>query len=170
MKNWLRSFIALWYLLGWMSHVYLGFWAPEVYVSFGNTALFPWVAALWQRLVMPHITFFALLLAVVEILVGLALISRGKWVKVGLIVSITFNLGLVLLGLGMPAETVLQDFLGNRLPNLIFIALQIPLLWAVFDESIPQTLQSWFQGRTAPKAAGAAPDQQIESDRIERKE
>lgn len=38
MKNVVRTFVALWYLLGWMSHVYLAFANPEMYRNFGETA------------------------------------------------------------------------------------------------------------------------------------
>lgn len=42
--------------------------------------------------------------------------------------SILFNLGLVQMGLGFPAPDPLTSFMVNRGPNLLFIALQVPLL------------------------------------------
>lgn len=139
-KNVLRSFIALWYLLGWISHVYLGLFNPQLYAGFGNTALIPGYAQLWNTLIMPNIAFFALLLAVFEIAVGVLLTNRGKWVKYGLVLSILFNLFLVQMGLSMPAAGFWQDFAGNRLPNLIFIALQIPLFWGEYPRTIWQMI------------------------------
>ena len=141
MKNGIRVFVSLWYLLGWISHVYLGLFAPAVYQAFGATALFPFVSTLWQNLVLPHITLCALLLAAFEIAVGLMLIYKHRWVKYGLVLSIFFNLCLILLGLGFPAADGLHDFLGNRLANTIFIALQIPLFWGTFEYSIPELIK-----------------------------
>lgn len=144
MKNILRTFIALWYLLGWISHVYLALNNPQLYSAFGSTALVPGYEEFWQGFIMPNISFFAFLLAGFEILVGIALISKGHWVKTGLIFSLLFNLFLIQMGLGMPTEPGWPDFLTNRLPNLIFILLQIPLLWTVFPRSIIEILKMKF--------------------------
>jgi len=141
MRNKLRSFVALWYLLGWLSHVYLGLFKPEFYQNFGYTALWPGFTQIWQTMIMPHIGLFALLLAVFEIAVGLLLINKGNWVKLGLVLSIGFQLFLVQLGLSFPAETLLADFLVNRLPNLAFILIQIPLLWGWDEETILETIR-----------------------------
>ena len=149
MKNILRIFIALWYLLGWVSHFYLGIFSPATYAVFGSTALFPWVENLWQAIVLPHITLCALILAVFEIVVGVLLVSKGKWVRVGLVLSIFFNLCLVLLGLGMPAANGLHDFLMNRLPNLVFIGLQLPLFRGDFPRSIPESIKFKFTQKAA---------------------
>jgi hypothetical protein len=149
MKNFLRGFIALWYLLGWISHVYLGLFSPATYRAFGNTALFPFIKTLWQNWIFPHITLCALILAVFEIAVGLMLIDRGKWVKYGLALSVAFNLCLVLLGLGSSATSFGNDLLMNRLPNLIFIVLQIPLFWATFEVSIADLIKSKLSKKSA---------------------
>jgi hypothetical protein len=141
MRNAVRVFVALWYLLGWLSHVYLGVFAPETYRLFGETALVSAYTSLWLNFMMPYITFFALGLAVFEIIVGCLLVSKGKWVKRGVILSILFNLFLVQMGLGYSTVDVWQSFYVNRLPNLLFIALQIPLLWGWDDYSIPEVIQ-----------------------------
>lgn len=144
MRNVMRSFIALWYLLGWLSHVYLGLFAPEIYRSMGDTAIIPAYTVFWHDPVMPFISIFALMLAGFEVIVGCLLISKGKWVKIGLILSLLFNLFLVQMGLGYPTVDPLTNFLVNRLPNLIFIALQVPLLWGWDEHSIPATLRNQF--------------------------
>jgi len=144
MRNVLRVFIALWYLLGWMSHVYLVFSAPETYQIFGNTAMLPAYVHFWQNIIMPHITILALLLAGFELIVGAMLISKGKWVKTGLVLSIMFNLFLVQMGLGIESADPLSHFSFNRLPNLIFIVLQIPLFWGQYNYSIPEWIQYKF--------------------------
>lgn len=128
MRKVIRWIVAPWYLLGWLVHVYLGFCNPDMYAVFGNTAIIPGYANFWSGMIMPSITFFALLLAGFEIMVGGLLISKGKYVKAGVILSILFNLFLIQMGLGFPAASVWQDFLVNRLPNLIFLVIQLPLL------------------------------------------
>jgi hypothetical protein len=144
MRSVVRTFVALWYLFGWLVHVYLGLTAPQTYGVFGGSALIPGYTALWQNTIMPHITILALLLAVFEMVVGCLLISHGKWVKIGLTFSILFNLYLVQMGLGSPAPDAVTDFLANRLPNLIFIALQVPLLWGWDERSIPAVIRDQF--------------------------
>ncbi len=139
-----RAFIALWYLLGWVSHVYLGLFSPGMYRAFGDTALIPGYTAFWRSVMMPSISFFAVLLAVFEITVGALLISKGKWVKYGLVCSLLFNLFLVQMGLSYMTSDPWSGFLVNRLPNIIFIVLQIPLLWGKYEQSLPHIIRGWL--------------------------
>jgi hypothetical protein len=101
---------------------------------------------------MPNITFFALLLAAFEIATGILILSRGRYVKVGLGASVLFNLFLVQLGLGyseIPWSG--RDFLLNRMPNLVFLLLQLPLFWVYFAESFPEFVRStWLIIDRAP--------------------
>lgn len=144
MKNIVRLFFASWYLLGWMIHVYLGIWSPYTYNDFNKTALFSPFQWIWLNVIIPNITIFALLLAVIEIIIGLLLISKGKWVKVGVTFSLAFNLFIVLLGLAYPAVDAYSDFVNNRLPMLVFAVAQIPLLWMQFDRSLPEVFRDKF--------------------------
>jgi hypothetical protein len=92
---------------------------------------------------MPRITFFALLLATFEMTTGILILSKGRYVKVGLVASLLFNLFLVQLGLGyseIPWSG--RDFLLNRLSNVLFVLLQLPLFWVRFDESLPKFLRA----------------------------
>lgn len=95
-------------------------------------------------MIIPNITIFALLLAVFQIIIGLLLINTGKWVKIGVMLSLAFNLFLVFLGLSWPAEDVYSDFVKNRLPILVFAAAQIPLLWMEFSKSLPEIMRDKF--------------------------
>lgn len=144
MRDIVRLLITPWYLLGWLSHVYLGLYNPEIYHPFGQTALIPAFADFWYGVVMPHITVFALLLAAFEVMVGILLVSKGTWVKVGLVLSIAFGLFLIQLGLAYPASDRFSDFLVNRLPNLLFLFLQIPLLWGQDKRSLFEAIRGWF--------------------------
>ena len=46
-RTYARTFVALWYVLGWLSHVYLALFAPGTYAVFGATAIIPGFAHLW---------------------------------------------------------------------------------------------------------------------------
>lgn len=142
-SNVARVFFSLWYLLGSLVHVKFGLTDNHIYEAFGRTSLFDASSELWTRVVMPHIAFFALLLAALEIAVGILLLSKGRYVKIGLTASVLFNLSLVQLGLGYPEIQVSErDFLVNRLPTLLFALLQCPLFWVHFDKSLPTLLRA----------------------------
>jgi len=128
----------------------LALFAPGTYAVFGATAIIPGFAHLWGTVIMPNITVFALLLAGFEVLVGSLLISQGRWVKAGLVLSLLFTAFLVQLGLGHPASSALDDFMVNRLPNLVFIALQVPLLWGRDDQSLLVALREWWSAAIRP--------------------
>ncbi|MPN64179.1 hypothetical protein SDC9_211950 [bioreactor metagenome] len=98
---------------------------------------------------MPHITFFALLLAGFEIVVGLLLINKGKWVKIGLVFSLLFNLFLIQMGLATQTQDLWLDFVANRMPNIIFIALQIPLFFGDFQKTLWEEIKSGFVKKNA---------------------
>ena len=138
-----RFFFALWYLLGSLVHTTFGLLNRQIYEVFGRTALFSAFRQLWTSVVLPHITLFALLLAAFEVTVGILLLSRGRYVKIGLMASVLFNLFLVQLGLGYPGiQGSARDFLLNRLPNLLFALLQCPLFLVHFDRSVPELLRA----------------------------
>jgi hypothetical protein len=138
-----RVFFALWYLLGSLIHVKFGLTNHQIYELFGRTCFFAACRELWFSIVMPHITFFALLLAAFEITTGILILSKGRFVKVGLAASVLFNLFLVQLGLGWPGiQGTESDFLHNRMPTLVFALLQIPLFCVRFDKSLPELLRA----------------------------
>ncbi|MBI9050324.1 MAG: hypothetical protein JEZ00_12955 [Anaerolineaceae bacterium] len=141
MKNIIRCFIAAWYLLGWMVHVYLVFNSPEIYAVFGNTSIFPGFELIWVNLIMPNIMLFACLLAAFELATGLLLVNKNDKVKIGLLISIIFNLFLVQMGLGLTTPDFLMDFLSNRLPNIIFIMIQLPLFWGKYPKTIVEEIR-----------------------------
>lgn len=139
-------FFALWYLLGSLVHVRFGLTNHHIYEPFGRTSLFAVSRELWMSLVMPNITFFAFLLAAFEIAIGILILSKGRYVKIGLTTSLLFNLFLAQLGLGWPEiQTAGNDFLLNRLPNLLFALLQCPLFWVHFEKSLPELLRARFR-------------------------
>jgi|SRR5579863_8306653 len=145
-----RLFFTLWYLLGSLSHVFYGITNNHIYEVFGRTSIFPVSRELWGSVVMPHITFFALLLAAFEIATGILILSKGRLAWIGLGASVLFNLFLVQLGLGFPEVPWSgRDFLLNRLSCLLFAVLQLPLFWVSFDLSFPGFLRARLRSRSA---------------------
>jgi hypothetical protein len=132
-----RVFFALWYLLGSLVHIKFGLTDNHIYEMFGRTSLLPASREVWTSFVMPHITFLAMVLACFEMTTGILILSKGKYVKIGLTASLLFNLFLVQLGLGyaVPQWSV-SDLVQNRLANLLFVALQLPLFWVGFDKNL----------------------------------
>ena len=154
-SNAARLFFALWYLLGSLSHVWYGLTNNHIYQIFGRTSIFAISRALWASVVMPHITFFALLLAAFEMTTGILILSRGKLVWIGLAASVLFNLFLVQLGLGFPEVPWSgRDFLLNRLSCSLFTILQLPLFWVNFDLSFPGFLRARSLSRNKPTGYG----------------
>ena len=132
-----RIFIALWYLGGSFIHFQCALYRPYIYAMFGRAPLYPLIGRVWGSLVLPHITVFALILAAFELAVAILLLSRGRAVTLALTASLLFNLFLVQLGLVYTATPgSLRDFVLNRLPNLLFILVQLPLYWVHFDKSL----------------------------------
>ena len=148
-SNAARLFFALWYLCGSLSHVWYGLRNNHVYQILGLTSIFAISRELWNSVVMPHITFFALLLAAFEMATGILILSRGKLVWFGLTASMLFNLFLVQLGLGFPEVLWSgRDFVLNRLSCSVFATLQLPLFWVSFDSSFPEFLRARLRSRS----------------------
>lgn len=145
LSNVARGLFAVGYLVGSMVHVRFAVTNNHVYEAFGKTALIPGFRELWSSVVMPNITFFALLLAVFEMTTGILILSRGKYLRIGLAASVLFNLFLVQLGHASPQAGWKADVVVNRLPNLLFAFLQLPLFWVDFSRSFPEFLGA--QGR-----------------------
>ncbi len=151
-KNILRTFIALWYLLGWTIHVYISVIVPQpqLYLNFGATMLIPSLRELWQTIVVPNIMFFGPLLAAFQLTVGILMVGKGVRVKVALIASLLFIAFLLLLGLALPADGWVSDFLANRLAVLIFAAVQVPLLWCTFDRTVLELIAARLRPKQRP--------------------
>jgi len=136
-------FFSLWYLLGSLVHVKFGLTNNHIYGILGRSSLFAASRELWASTIMPNITLFALLLAAFEMTVGILILSKGRYVRIGLAASVLFNLFLVQLGLGYPEILGSgRDFLLNRLPDLLFALLQCPLFLVAFDKSLPAVLRA----------------------------
>jgi hypothetical protein len=65
----------------------------EFYGSFAENAWFPPSRVAVRRLVIPHSTFFTLILVVLQLVIATLILTRGDFVKTGLIMGGIFSLG-----------------------------------------------------------------------------
>ena len=146
-SNAARMFFAPWYFVGSLIHAWCGLTNGRVYEVLGRSGMFAVSRELWGTVVMPHITFLALLLAAFEMATGIMMLSKSRCVHYALGASILFNLFLVQLGLGFQAVPWSgRDFFLNRLSCLLFAALQVPLFWVDFDLTFPGFLRAGCTG------------------------
>jgi hypothetical protein len=84
----------------------------EFYGSFAENAWFPPSSSLIRRLVIPHASIFTTLLIALQIGIAILILSRGDFVKTGLIVGCLFSL-----------VAAFASSIGGAIANLILAAL-----------------------------------------------
>jgi hypothetical protein len=151
MRTVARLFILPWYLVGWILHFYLGLFSPEAYLPFGSTAILPGYSEVWLSVVMPHVSVFALLLAGFELTVASLLLSGRTCFRAGVALSIAFNLFLVQMGLGYEVGRPIESFMVNRLPNLVFVVIQVPLLLGPEAQPMSDVARGWLRHIAGPR-------------------
>jgi hypothetical protein len=68
---------------------------PRIYDAFAEGAIISLYRDLWRSLVLPHLGLWLALVIAFEISAGILILSKGIWVRVGLLAGILFCLGLV---------------------------------------------------------------------------
>ncbi|MDN5557966.1 MAG: hypothetical protein L0G23_00805 [Ruaniaceae bacterium] len=124
-----RGLFAVIFVAGGVAHLVLGRVAPEGYAVFGETALLPWLSALWGSFVMPNIGWLTIVLGIFEIAVGLGMLWRrtaraAAWGMLAFLIFITT------LGYGFPTSSFGEDLLKNRVITIAMSGLLVPLLFA----------------------------------------
>ena len=79
---------------------------------------------------------FLILFIFVEIGLGLLLLNKGKWVKIGLVSGILFCAGLLFIGLGYA-----QDYWPARIPNMTLAVIMALMLFGTYDKTLLETLR-----------------------------
>lgn len=102
---------------------------PEAYIEYASGALIPVYRVLALTIIEFNTLLFGLLLMVFEITMGLLLLQKGKAVKIGLVGTMAFIIGISPL-------SILQ------LPWLGLLVAQIYLLTKQFDTTFLETVQS----------------------------
>jgi hypothetical protein len=66
---------------------------PDYYAIFADPSPFAFVRNTWESVVVPHLTFFILLLILAEAVAGALILSGGRRTQVGLMALIGFHVG-----------------------------------------------------------------------------
>lgn len=124
----LRWFFALVFVGGGISHVHLGRSNPAGYEPFGDTAVLPPLARLWEAFVMPNIGWLTLLLAAFEIAVGIGLALGGSATRLAALAALGFLGFILVLGYGFTGLSGLERFVKNHLVTVVMMAMVIVVL------------------------------------------
>jgi predicted membrane protein len=157
----IRAFVASLFLVSWPVHIYLVFFNTEIYRRVGETALIPVFSNFWANSIMHHVTIFALSIMCLQVLIGCLLISRGKWVKIGLVSSILFCLIALLMGSGYQTPNLAARLLVNYLPFFLITVLQLPFLWGWDERTIFEMIQYRFFDRRLSYLKENHPDMKL---------
>jgi hypothetical protein len=88
---------------------------PNLYIMAGSAALLPVYRWFFTQVLAIAPVPFVIALIVFEISVGVSILSRGKWVKYGLIAGALFSIGMAPLGI----ESVTTPVLGLAIALLL---------------------------------------------------
>lgn len=86
------------YVLGAAAHLYLGLRAPEIYTAFADQALLGAYTAAWTSFVVPALPVLQPLVTLFELALGVALLWRGRAVRLGHLAGGGFQAAVVLSG------------------------------------------------------------------------
>lgn len=123
-----RSVFAVVFIGGGVSHIIQGRLGADGYTVFGGTAMWAWLANLWDSFVMPSIGWLTLLLAAFEVAVGACLLLGGRPTRIAVVAILAFFSFILVLGYGFPAANLAEDLLKNRLFTIVMAGLLIPVL------------------------------------------
>ena len=136
LANVLRLFWGCVFLAGVVINIVIGISNPSTYDNGGLHAWPDLLLNFWNNTIVAHMIWFIVLFAVIEVVLGLLILNKGRAAKLGLICASVFGIGLLMLGLG--AERT--DFLA-RIPNLLFEAMIIYCLFFDYDKTFIQTIR-----------------------------
>ena len=113
LANILRLFWGCIFLAGVIINLVVAIIDKTLYNNGGTYAWPDFLQNFWANTVIPNMLLFIILLAVIELILGLVILNRGKWSKLGLVGAVIFGAGLLMIGLGAKRG----DWLA-RIPNL----------------------------------------------------
>ena len=126
-----RAFLGLMFFVGGSIHAYLWATNQAVYTEITQFVLFDIYRAVWIGVVLPNLDILLPLLAVVEALVAIAILSKGQIARIGLTAGAAFNLAVAPLGFWWPS-------------NVILAALHLVLLQETYTETTADHLTQRF--------------------------
>jgi hypothetical protein len=125
LPNIARLVLALLFLAGGLSHIYLVSARPSIYEGFADLAFWSLYKSLWQDWVLPHLKLWIALLILFEFAVGALLLGSGVYPQIGLALAAAFMIFLIPFWWG-----------GGALANLVLLALVAWLLRFDYAHSI----------------------------------
>lgn len=124
--RWGQILLGGMYLLGGCLHLLFGLTNPQVYPALAESALIPLYRELFANLGNPAL--FAFAIALFEFILAVLIFDKGTFAKIGLLLSIGFQIMVAPLG-----------FWG--IANVLLAVLQAPLLIGIFDSVVLENLQ-----------------------------
>ena len=132
-----RLFVGVFFgVMGLGVHGFLVITNPQGYVGFAEQALLPLHRRIGLFLTEPNPRAFGVVMLVLELTLAALILSRGRWVKVGVVGAILFLVGISPLGFDV-------------LPNLVLAAALVYLLTRDFPQDAFTMLRDRRGRRTA---------------------
>jgi hypothetical protein len=140
-----RLFVGVFFgVMGLGVHGFLVITNPEGYVGFAEKALLPFHRRIGLFLTEPNPRAFGIVMLVLELTLAALILSRGPWVKVGILGAILFLVGISPLGFDV-------------LPNLVLAAALVHLLTREFPRDAVTMLRDRRGRRTAAPGRSREP-------------
>jgi hypothetical protein len=132
-----RLFVGAFFgVMGLVVHGLLVITNPEGYVRFAEHALLPFYRQIGHFLTEPNPRAFGIVMLILEVTLAVLILSRGYWVKVGILGAILFLVGISPLGFDV-------------MPNLLLAAALVYLLTQDFPRDAITMLRDRRSRRTA---------------------
>jgi hypothetical protein len=127
-------------VMGLVVHGLLVITNPEGYVRFAEQALLPFYRQIGLFVTEPNPRAFGIVMLILEVTLAALILSRGRWVKVGILGAILFLVSISPLGFDV-------------MPNLLLAAALVYLLTQDFPRDAFTMLRD-RRGRSTPTAVG----------------
>lgn len=124
-----RSLFAVAYFSGAAFNLLYTLRHPEVFDSWLESPLLPGYRGFFVDVVAQNAWFWVPLAVAGEIILGVLLLARGRLVRIGIVLSIAFQLLLA------------PMWIGQAVINLLLAIVQVPLLRVAYPQSIPDRLR-----------------------------
>ena len=134
--NFLRLLWGCVFMAGVAINIVIGIIDPTLYNNGGLYAWPDFLQNFWADTVVPNMLLFIILFAIIEIALGLLILNKWKWAKIGLVGGALFGIGLLLLGLGAR-----RDEWAARIPNLVFEVMMVYCLFFNYERTFLETLR-----------------------------
>jgi hypothetical protein len=125
-------------LMAIMVNIVTTFTNPHSYTAWADTALLPVYQEIILRVVAPNPALLVLPVAAYEIAVAVALVWKGRAVKLGLVGAMLFLVGIMPLG-------------WEEVANVVLIAGLALLLRHAYPHSIPALVRAWLHRPPSPQ-------------------